>query len=88
MAKNPILAAALSVIIAGFGQFYLGQAKRGLFFLALEFLTAIIHIEFSRNIGYALNFLASIWAATDAYRTAKHMRENTKTPDPAQEIYI
>lgn len=82
--KNPIVAAFLSVVIAGFGQFYLGQFFRGLFFVSLEFVTALIHLEVSKNIGYVLNFLASIWAATDAYRSAK--KQNIIKPK--QELYI
>ncbi|MFH1835439.1 MAG: hypothetical protein ABH851_04550 [Methanobacteriota archaeon] len=83
--KNPILAAFFSVIIAGFGHFYIDRFPKGVFFLALEALTTYYAYFYAREIGFILNIFISIWAAVDAYTIAKQI-EPLKTEGP--EIYI
>ena len=61
--KNPVLAAVLSAVIVGVGQFYNGDIKKG----ALMLLGAVI-------LGTATAGLAwlalAIWSAWDAYQVA------------------
>ncbi len=72
--KNPILAALLSLIITGCGQFYLGKWSRGITYLAFVLmlsilLDGIITFDEMMLIGVAV----SIISAWDAYRIAKDM---------------
>jgi TM2 domain-containing membrane protein YozV len=70
--RNPILAAVLSLIIAGLGQIYNGQVTKGVIFIVVQLingaLTAVL-------IGWFLLPLVGLWAMIDAYMTAKHNNE-------------
>ena len=61
--KNPVLAAVLSAVIVGVGQFYNGDPKKG----AVMLLGAVI-------LGAATAGLAwlalAVWSAVDAYKVA------------------
>jgi TM2 domain-containing membrane protein YozV len=61
--KNPALAAVLSVIVPGVGQFYNGDAKKGLIML----FGALILGVMSFGLFY---FVIAVWAAIDAYKVA------------------
>jgi TM2 domain-containing membrane protein YozV len=67
--RNPLLAAVLSLIVAGLGQIYNGQVTKGVVFIIIQLingaLTAVL-------IGWFLLPLVGIWAMIDAYLTAKH----------------
>ncbi len=64
--KDPILAAILSVLFPGLGQFYCRRWGRGALFLVGSILTfALIP---------PLVFLIWIWCAVDAYRIAKDLQ--------------
>ncbi len=73
MRRSPILAAVLSLILAGLGQIYNGQVTKGALFIVAQLintaLTAIL-------IGWVLMPLVGLWAIIDAYVTAK--RNNAK----------
>jgi TM2 domain-containing membrane protein YozV len=70
--RNPILAAVLSLIVAGLGQIYNGQVTKGVIFIVVQLingaLTAVL-------IGWFLLPLVGLWAMIDAYMTAKHNNE-------------
>jgi TM2 domain-containing membrane protein YozV len=70
--RNPILAAILSLIVAGLGQIYNGQIGKGVIFILVQLingaLTAIL-------IGWFLLPIVGLWAMIDAYMTAKRNNE-------------
>lgn len=88
--RNPLLAAILSLIIAGLGQLYLRKFFRAMVFLLLEVITAGIWIYFSSEIGVILNLLVSVIAAYDAYKLAKGINRKPEETDAGEipEIYI
>ena len=61
--KNPVLAAILSAVIVGVGQFYNGDVKKG----ALMLVGAVI---LGTATGGALWLALAIWSAIDAYQVA------------------
>ncbi|MFQ5684161.1 MAG: type II secretion system protein GspG [Candidatus Binatia bacterium] len=65
--KDPILAAILSVIIPGLGQFYCRQWVRGLLFLFSAFFLAFL----APPLGTLLSAGVWVWGIMDAYRIAK-----------------
>ena len=69
--KDPILAAILSVLIPGLGQFYCLQWVRGAMFL----IGAIIMAMIVPPLGLAV----WIWGAVDAYRIAKVLQGYDQT---------
>jgi TM2 domain-containing membrane protein YozV len=70
--RNPVLAAILSLMVAGLGQIYNGQVTKGVIFIIIQLingaLTAVL-------IGWLLLPLVGLWAMIDAYMTAKHNNE-------------
>ena len=70
--RNPILAAILSLIVAGLGQIYNGQIGKGVIFIVIQLingaLTAVL-------IGWVLLQIVGLWAMIDAYTTAKRNNE-------------
>lgn len=71
--KDPILAAILSVIMPGLGQFYCRQWFRGfLFLLGVFFLIAL-----APPIGMFLSAGLWVWGIVDAYRIARARHINT-----------
>lgn len=61
--RNPVLAAILSLVIPGVGQFYNGDTKKGLVMLAAAFILGAV--------SAGLLWLAvAIWSAVDGYRVA------------------
>ena len=70
--RSPILAAVLSVIVAGLGQIYNGQITKGVVFIILQLingaLTAVL-------IGWILMPIVGLWATIDAYLVARRNNE-------------
>jgi TM2 domain-containing membrane protein YozV len=70
--RSPIIAAILSLIVAGLGQIYNGQIGKGVIFIVIQLingaLTAVL-------IGWILLPIVGLWAMIDAYLTAKHNNE-------------
>ncbi len=70
--RNPIIAAVLSLIVAGLGQIYNGQIFKGGVFIILQLintaLTAVL-------IGWILMPIVGLWAVIDAYLVAKRNNE-------------
>jgi len=66
--KSPGLAAVLSVLLIGLGQFYNGQIGKGFLFLALGAISAFLT---TFVIGFITTPILYIWSIIDAYKTAK-----------------
>lgn len=61
--KNPTIAVLLSLVLAGVGQFYNGDVKKGLVMLAVAIVGGVF--------TYGLVYLGvAIWSALDAYKVA------------------
>lgn len=65
MAKNPIIAVILNLIIAGLGHVYLGRPKRGIVLFLLTVVVAVV----SSGIGW---IFGAILCSYDAYQLAKN----------------
>lgn len=65
MAKNPIIAVILNLIIAGLGHVYLGRPKRGIVLFLLTVVVALV----SSGIGWIVGV---ILCSYDAYQLAKN----------------
>lgn len=70
--RSPILAAVLSLIIAGLGQIYNGQIGKGVIFIVLQLINGALTTVL---IGWILLPIVGLWAIIDAYLTAKHNNE-------------
>jgi TM2 domain-containing membrane protein YozV len=77
--KSPGLAAGLSLIFGGLGQFYAGAPVRGVFWLALDAFSALLIFtsmratagSFQINWGYvAFSLIVTIVSMVDAYMAA------------------
>jgi TM2 domain-containing membrane protein YozV len=66
--RSPILAAILSLIVAGLGQIYNGQIGKGVLFIVIQLingaLTAVL-------IGWILLPIVGLWAAIRRYETGR-----------------
>jgi len=65
MAKNPIIAVILNLIIAGLGHVYLGRPKRGIVLFLLTVVVALV----SAGIGWIVGV---ILCSYDAYQLAQN----------------
>lgn len=73
--KNPVLAAALSFLVTGFGQIYLGQIARGVGFFILSIIAGLfISLSFGQY-GVYFSIVFPIFSSYDAFNQAK--RYNT-----------
>ena len=61
--KNPVLAAVLSAVIVGVGQFYNGDTKKG----AVMLIGAVILGAATAGVVW---LALAIWSAVDAYQVA------------------
>jgi TM2 domain-containing membrane protein YozV len=66
--KNPTLAAILSFLFMGLGQFYNGEVKKGVLFVAL-YIVSIVLMSFL--IGFITTPILWIWGMIDAYKSAR-----------------
>lgn len=70
--RSPLLAAILSLVVAGLGQIYNGQVLKGVIFIVLQIingaLTAVL-------IGWVLMPIVGLWAVIDAYLVARRNNE-------------
>lgn len=66
--RNPIIAAVLSLIVAGLGQIYNGQITKGVLFIVAQIINgALLYVA----IGFVTMPLVGLWAVIDAYLVAK-----------------
>jgi TM2 domain-containing membrane protein YozV len=70
--RNPILAAILSLIVAGLGQIYNGQIGKGVIFIGIQLINGALTTVL---IGWILLPIVGLWALIDAYMTAKRNNE-------------
>jgi len=75
--KNSVIAALLSLLIAGAGQLYLRQYKKAAGYFLLEVLSAAIYARLDPLAGQLLSFFASVLSAVDGYRAAIEMNRKT-----------
>ena len=70
--RSPILAAVLSLIVAGLGQIYNGQIGKGVIFIILQLINGALTTVL---IGWILLPIVGLWAVIDAYLIAKRNNE-------------
>ncbi len=62
--KRPWLAAVLSLIMPGFGQFYLREWVRGLLWIGLAYTTTFLLVpQGARDVALSLDGVQNMWAA-------------------------
>jgi len=66
--KNPVLAAILSFLVSGLGQFYNEEIPKGVIFLLVGVLGGLVTL----GSGYVL---IMIWSVIDAYITAERLNQ-------------
>jgi len=66
--RNPILAAILSLIVAGLGQIYNGQVGKGVIFMIIQLINGALTVVL---IGWILLPIVGLLAVIDAYMTAE-----------------
>ena len=70
--RNPIIAAVLSLIVAGLGPIYKGQILKGVLFIVAQIINgALLYVA----IGFITMPLVGLWAVIDAYLVAKRNNE-------------
>ncbi|MBE6493881.1 MAG: hypothetical protein E7Z84_04640 [Methanosphaera stadtmanae] len=68
---NPILAAILSLIIPGIGQFYSGDSQKAIMmFVGFIILSVLVSIIFKDWISRIITILYRLYTAYDAYQMA------------------
>ena len=70
--RNPIIAAVLSLIVAGLGQIYNGQILKGVLFIVAQIINGLLLYVV---IGFITMPLVGLWAVIDAYLVAKRKNE-------------
>jgi TM2 domain-containing membrane protein YozV len=69
--RNPLLAAILSVIVAGLGQIYNGQIGKGIVFIILQLINTALTLVL---IGWVLMPIVGLWTTGRAESTAPRRR--------------
>ena len=70
--RNPIIAAVLSLIVAGLGQIYNGQILKGVLFIVAQIINGLLLYVV---IGFITMPLVGLWAVIDAYVVARRHNE-------------
>lgn len=70
--KNPGLAAILSFFIAGIGQIYNGQFAKGILFMIIQAINALLCFVI---IGFITGPITALFAAYDAYKSAEKINK-------------
>jgi TM2 domain-containing membrane protein YozV len=68
--KNPTLAAILSFLFMGLGQFYNGEVKKGVIFIVLYIVSIVLMTFF---VGFITTPVLWIIGMVDAYKSAKRI---------------
>ncbi|WP_332630929.1 hypothetical protein [Halalkalibacter flavus] len=76
--KSPGLAAVLSALWCGLGQIYNGQIGKGIAFMVIQFINALLMFIIIGFITYPIMW---IWGMVDAYRQAEQMNLRSTTVD-------
>jgi TM2 domain-containing membrane protein YozV len=69
--RNPIVAAILSVIVAGLGQIYNGQIGKGVVFIVLQLINTALTVVL---IGWVLMPIVGLWMSILRYETPHSWR--------------
>ena len=69
--RNPLLAAILSVIVAGLGQIYNGQIGKGIVFIILQLINTALTVVL---IGWVLMPIVGLWTAIRRYEAPHSWR--------------
>lgn len=79
--KNPGIAAVLSFFWTGLGQIYNGRIGKGIFFIFMQFVNALLMFAL---IGFITFPLFWIWGMVDAYGEAEeiNLRKCKKVDEP------
>ncbi|GAE26369.1 hypothetical protein JCM9140_2424 [Halalkalibacter wakoensis JCM 9140] len=72
--KSPGLAAVLSALWCGLGQIYNGQIGKGIAFMIIQFINALLMIIIIGFITYPIMW---IWGMVDAYRQAEELNRQS-----------
>jgi TM2 domain-containing membrane protein YozV len=66
--RSPILAAVLSLFVAGLGQIYNGQVTKGVLLIVAQLInTALTEVL----VGWILITIVGLWTTTSKYKTAR-----------------
>jgi TM2 domain-containing membrane protein YozV len=76
--KSPGLAAVLSFLIPGLGQIYCGKIGKGILFLVLAIVSAVLIIFL---IGIPIYIIVWVINILDAHKTAKRINEGLDAED-------
>ncbi|MFT5284325.1 MAG: TM2 domain-containing membrane protein YozV [Planctomycetota bacterium] len=68
--KNPSLAIVLSFLCMGLGQIYNGEIGKGISFIVLYFISAMLMVVF---VGFITTPILWIWGMVDANNSAKRI---------------
>ncbi|MDV2685858.1 hypothetical protein RYX56_15940 [Alkalihalophilus lindianensis] len=74
--KNAGLAAVLSALWCGLGQIYNGQIGKGLLFMFIQFINALLCFVIIGFITYPIMW---IWGMVDAYKQAEELNQQQTT---------
>ena len=72
--KNAGLAAVLSALWCGLGQIYNGQIGKGILFMIIQFVNALLLFVLIGFITYPIMW---IWGMIDAYRQAESINKRS-----------
>ncbi|WP_088103159.1 hypothetical protein [Halalkalibacter urbisdiaboli] len=74
--KNAGLAAVLSALWCGLGQIYNGQIAKGIAFMVIQFINALLCFIIIGFITYPIMW---IWGMLDAYRQAELLNQKNSS---------
>ena len=74
--RNPLIAAILSIIVAGLGQIYNGQIGKGVIFIILQIINGALTLVL---VGWILMPIVGLWTAVRRYETPLSWRSPLQT---------
>jgi TM2 domain-containing membrane protein YozV len=90
MGGNPWVAALLSFLISGLGQFYNKSILKGFLYLSLGLMSAGIYFFLHEPTGYLMGLLVGVASIIDAYNEAKNktQQEPPRKPDTQPKVRV
>ena len=76
--KEPIVSVILSFVFPGLGQFYNGQPTKGIYFIIMAIVSAVLMVIL---IGVLLYILVWLWSIIDAYNSAEKFNKGEFVED-------